>query len=100
MRNESEVELSKNDIFVVMDVKSSVQLSTLVNGTKVQSKLNLKFADGMIGMLPAFAEKEKAEKYANGLHVMKVETKDDSDSDGNIDDGDDGDGDWYEEVDI
>ncbi|MGD9212460.1 MAG: hypothetical protein PVI90_16885 [Desulfobacteraceae bacterium] len=91
MRNESEVELSKNDIFVVMDVKSWVQLSTLVNGTKVTSKLDLKFADGMIGMLPVFVEKEKAEQYADGLHVMKIETKDDDDID---------DGDWYEEADI
>ena len=35
-------------------------------------KLNLSWADGMIGCMPIFKDKESAEKYADGLKIIAI----------------------------
>ncbi len=39
----------------------------------MRDTIELKFAEGMIGVLPVFKEREDAENYADGVDIFEIE---------------------------
>ena len=38
----------------------------------LEQEITMSFADGMVGVLPAFEKIEDAEKYANGAKIIEI----------------------------
>lgn len=59
-------------MFIVMAVQRKAEIDLFGKATPIE----LKFADGMIGVLPVFKTRRHAEKYAGkNLTIVQVEEK-------------------------
>lgn len=57
-------------MYLVMGLSES-QTVRLQDGSTTE--LELTWADGMVGTLPVFDNREDAEEYANGLRIVEIE---------------------------
>ena len=69
--------MSKNsELYCVLLVQKEQMAEMAAFGIK--QRLKLSWADGMIGVIPVFEDKEKAERYADGkCEIMTVVRKSD-----------------------
>jgi hypothetical protein len=55
-------------MFAVMALKTEIELEVM----GITRKLDMCFADGMIGAIPVFDTIENAEKWADGLQIVQL----------------------------
>ena len=60
-------------MYIVMLLNKKNKVRVLNIEPPLEQEITMSFADGMIGVLPAFEKKEDAEKYANGANIIEVE---------------------------
>jgi len=51
---------------------SCIKTSIIIHVLGKETKLDLNFAEGMVGALPVFDTKENAKKYANGIDIFTI----------------------------
>jgi hypothetical protein len=61
-----------SSLWLVMVVQKNVKVSVSVIPENLEQDIDLIFADGMVGAIPAFESKEAADKYANGREVIEA----------------------------
>ena len=61
-------------LYVVLAI--STRQTVKVNGCAppLEQEIDLVFAEGMMGALPVFKDKESAEKYANGAEIQEIQS--------------------------
>lgn len=62
-------------MYVVMLLKKKHMVRVNNIQPPLEQELTMSFADGMIGVLPVFENKEDAERYADGANVIEIEAK-------------------------
>lgn len=55
-------------MFAVMALKTEIELEVM----GITRKLDMCFADGMVGAIPVFDTLENAEKWADGLQIVEI----------------------------
>jgi len=59
-------------MFLVMLLKENAKVM-IGSSPKVEAKISMDWADGMIGVMPVFDSREDAEKYAGDRQIIELE---------------------------
>ena len=59
-------------LYVVMSLHKKAPVRVLNCEPPLTDDLPLRFADGMVGILPVFDNKDDAEKYADGSEILEI----------------------------